>query len=118
MPICEVIGHRVSLGPVKFFPILGSEIPVEKQGRKTQIGLSRGWDDESGIFAEMVNYETVEVFKYDGVIKLKPPVCRLVGPQVNRDHLTRGHLRWVPEVRSRVGVWSAAEAAQLSGSSL
>lgn len=94
--IHEVKGHKISLGPIKLLPILGSEIPVERQGFKTQIGLTADCDGESGFFAEMVDPKTVAVFRYfREVIKEDKPICYLVGHQINKAPLTRKHLRWV-----------------------
>lgn len=120
MPICKVEGFGINLGHIKLFPIAGLELPMQHNGIKTQVMLTNGvgMDGEiNGVFAEIIAPDTVGLNVFHGIIRLEPPIGILVGRQINRDYLTRGHLRWVKEVRSRIG-WSVTEAAQLPGSTL
>lgn len=112
--IREITDHRVKLlGFIKFFPVLGRRVPVEERGHKTQITLDADMWDDSGTIAEMVSYQAVDLYVfYDGVVKSNEPFKRLVGRQINRHHLTRGHLRYITEKVPNI----CAEAGQCSGS--
>lgn len=122
MPICKVEGFGIDLGFIKLFPIAGPEILLQQgSGPKPRIQFTQGLGMDGktyGILAEIVDSDTVALSGFCGAHKFEPPIGCLKERQINRYYLTRGHLRWVPEVGSRIGEWSAAEAAQLPGSTL
>lgn len=115
MPICEVIGYGVDLGPLKLFPIAGPEIPVRSYRYNSTVELTSVMDPDGeicGIYAEIVDPNTVELISVYGGYRIELPFRRLEGRQINRDLLTKGRLRWVKEVCSNIGL-SVAEAVQL-----
>lgn len=76
-------------------PILGSAIPVKQLGGPTQIRLTHDDTYDCGLFAEMVDSQTVDLFEYEGGMKLTPAIRRLVGRQINKDPFTKHRLRCI-----------------------
>lgn len=91
MAICEVLGYRVDIGPIKFGQKRGDEmkyltplIIVEKD---------QEWNGGSnGFFAKVTGPDEVLLIKFGGcVLGERTP---LIGPAINGHRLTRHRFHW------------------------
>ncbi len=109
----QIIGYK-KWGPLKVSAILGPEIPVEQNGQSTHIFLEEDVIYDTGVFAEVICSEAVDLYSYSDLGRSAQPLDRLVGHQINKHPLTRDRLRWVKMEGPRV----YTEAAQQPGSTL
>jgi len=89
MAICEILGFKVDVGPIKKGPRFGDEFEYPTFQRRL-----RGKPDLEGRLhgytASITNNEVVKVFRVDGLsITLVSTLC---GDEINHDPITKHNL--------------------------